>query len=90
MYNIANGEAEFGRIVIDGARVNKKGLGTLAAEAICKIGFEQFELSRIILEVFSDNKRAIRTYEKAGFDTVGTKFFDGIEITLMEIIKEKK
>lgn len=85
LYNIKNDEGEFGRIVIDGKRVNKNGLGTQAVEAVCRIGFDRLGLKRISLEVLSDNKRAIRAYEKAGFQFIEENVSDGINITLMQI-----
>lgn len=88
LYNIKNDEGEFGRIVIDGKRVNKNGLGTQAVEAVCRIGFDWLCLKRISLEVLSDNKRAVRVYEKAGFEYVGNKVSDEIDITIMQIINK--
>lgn len=88
LYNIKNDEGEFGRIVIDGSRAQKKGLGTQAVEAVCKIGFDRLELKRISLEVLSDNKRAVRAYEKAGFRFIEGKISDGIDIALMQIFNK--
>ena len=61
--------AEFGRIVIDKEQTAQKGLGYDATVCACKIGFEQLGLDRIVLEVFSDNMSAVKTYNKAGFKT---------------------
>jgi RimJ/RimL family protein N-acetyltransferase len=48
-----------------------KGYGTDAMRALVKLGFDQFNLHRIMLQVFDDNPRAIRSYEKVGFKTEG-------------------
>lgn len=66
-----NGSAEFGRILIDSENVKEKGLGLDATLCVLKIGFGQMGLERVYLEVFSDNMRAIRLYEKAGFTKTG-------------------
>lgn len=44
-----------------------KGIGTQATKEILRIAFEKFHLQRVYLNVFSDNARAIRLYEKSGF-----------------------
>lgn len=44
-----------------------KGYGTDAVRLICRYGFQELGLWRIHLHVFSNNPRAVRAYEKAGF-----------------------
>ena len=44
-----------------------KGYGTDATRAIMRFGFDQMNLNRIELQVFDDNERGIRCYEKVGF-----------------------
>lgn len=48
-----------------------KGFGTDAARLVLKYGFEMLGLHRIDLIVLVMNKRAIRSYEKAGFKQEG-------------------
>lgn len=81
LYNFSQDgtEAEFGRIVIEGA----KGEGSTAVSAVCSIGFEQLGLSVISLEVFSDNIRAVRAYQKAGFIITDERESNKIKITAM-------
>jgi diamine N-acetyltransferase len=50
-----------------------QGIGTRVMGLLLKYGFETLNLNRIFLEVFEDNKRAIRAYEKAGFVHEGRK-----------------
>ncbi|MEJ2707632.1 MAG: GNAT family protein [Anaerolineales bacterium] len=50
-----------------------QGIGTRVMGLLLKFGFETLNLNRIFLEVFEDNKRAIRAYEKAGFVHEGRK-----------------
>ena len=44
-----------------------KGIAAEATHEILKIAFEQHNLERVYLNVLSDNKRAIRLYERCGF-----------------------
>lgn len=47
------------------------GYGTEAAELMLWLAFEPIGLHRVTLSVFSFNERAIRSYEKAGFEIEG-------------------
>ena len=44
-----------------------KGYGAEAMTLLLKHGFETLNLNRIFLRVYSENVRAVRSYEKAGF-----------------------
>lgn len=44
-----------------------KGLATIATDAIMHIAYKELGLYKVYLNVFSDNLRAIRFYEKYGF-----------------------
>jgi RimJ/RimL family protein N-acetyltransferase len=59
-------KAEIG-IMIGDKRYWNKGYGTEAMRLILQHGFETLNLHRLYLRVFSDNSRAVRAYEKAGF-----------------------
>ena len=48
-----------------------RGYGTEAMKLILRFGFEELNLHRVSLDVFDYNKRAIRSYEKAGFKIEG-------------------
>lgn len=69
--NWTEGNAEFGISIGEKAYWNQ-GYGTEALHAICDFGFGQLRLERIELEVYEPNKRAQRSYEKAGFRLEGT------------------
>jgi RimJ/RimL family protein N-acetyltransferase len=58
-------------IVIGDKSYWDKGLGTEALRLLADLGFGKLNLNRIMLRVFDDNARAIRSYEKAGFKTEG-------------------
>jgi Acetyltransferases, including N-acetylases of ribosomal proteins len=66
-----NGGAEFGISIGEKSEWNK-GYGTDASSAICDFGFAELRLERIELDVYADNARAQRSYEKAGFALEGT------------------
>ena len=47
------------------------GYGTEATELMLWLAFERIGLHRVALSVFSFNERAVRSYEKAGFEIEG-------------------
>jgi RimJ/RimL family protein N-acetyltransferase len=65
------GHAEFG-IAIGEKDEWGKGYGTDALNAICDFGFGELRLERIGLQVYAENERGRRAYEKAGFVHEGT------------------
>jgi RimJ/RimL family protein N-acetyltransferase len=50
-----------------------QGLGTEATRVLLRFAFEELNLHRVQLDVYDFNARAIRCYEKAGFQHEGTK-----------------
>ena len=84
--------AEYG-IFIGEEAARGHGCGTDAARLAIKYAFDVLGLHKLYLRVFSDNERAIRSYERAGFVTEGVmrddvcidgKFYD---VTRMAILK---
>lgn len=69
--DFVNGNAEFGISIGEKSEWNK-GFGTDALNAICDFGFGELRLERIELQVYAENARAQRSYEKAGFVLEGT------------------
>ena len=63
--NIKDGEAELG-IVITYAKQNA-GYGKEAIVNLLRYGWNELSLKRVYLEVYIDNDRAIRLYDKCGF-----------------------
>ena len=59
-------KAEYG-IFIGEADCLGQGYGTDAAGLAMNYAFEEMRLNKLMLRVLADNKRAIRSYEKAGF-----------------------
>ena len=66
-----SGTAAFG-IAIGEKSEWDKGYGTDALNAISDFGFGELRLERIWLDVYQENMRAQRSYQKAGFTTEGT------------------
>jgi RimJ/RimL family protein N-acetyltransferase len=58
-------------IVIGDRAMQGRGYGREAIRLVLKYGFEELNLHRIALSVFADNWRAIRTYQKVGFQLEG-------------------
>jgi diamine N-acetyltransferase len=69
--DFVNGTAEFGIAIGEKDQWNK-GYGTDALRATCDFGFGQLRLERIGLQVYADNARGRRAYEKGGFVLEGT------------------
>lgn len=73
-----------------------KGLGTEAINLLVDFGFNDLNLKRIYLHVFSDNFPAIRAYEKCDFQYEGllrkAAFINGkyIDINIMSVINDSK
>jgi len=72
-----------------------KGYGTDAMRLILRYAFQELNLNRVSLDVFSYNPRAIRSYEKAGFKHEGrqrnTLLREGsrADFLLMGILREE-
>ena len=60
-------------VVIGSDKDRGSGLGTEALELLLKHAFETLGLERVELEVYMENTRARRCYEKAGFVMEGVK-----------------
>jgi RimJ/RimL family protein N-acetyltransferase len=74
----AHGSAELG-IFIGEQGEWSRGYGTDAVNALVDFGFGELRLERIFLNVWTENARAIRAYEKAGFVREGTLRHDRYE-----------
>lgn len=89
LYDVADGQAEFGRLLVDRAAADRGGLGTEITSALCRLGFEQLMLKAIRLEVYTDNVPAQITYLKAGFRPTGLlQDYSGREMLCMTAIRE--
>jgi RimJ/RimL family protein N-acetyltransferase len=73
-----NGSAQLG-IFIGETEEWGRGFGTDAVNAIVDFGFGELRLERIWLNVWTENPRAQRAYEKAGFVHEGTLRHDRYE-----------
>ena len=59
-------KAEYGIFIGEEAALSK-GYGTEAAQLMLQYAFETLHLHKVMLRVLAENKRAQRSYEKAGF-----------------------
>ncbi len=86
--------SEVGIIVGDQAYWGK-GYGTDAMRVLLRVGFDWYNLHRIDLRVIADNERAIRSYEKCGYQHEGRMreaMFVGGEhkdVLLMSILEDE-
>lgn len=60
------------RIALHSRNTWNKGNGTEATQLALAFAFEDLQLNRLELEVYSHNVRGIKAYEKAGFKQEGT------------------
>jgi len=88
-------KAEYG-IFIGEDNCSGKGYGTIAAKLMVQYAFEELKLHRVYLRVYEENKRAISSYEKAGFKQEALLrddvYVNGVyrNVVLMGIINEGK
>lgn len=66
------GEAEYG-VFIGEEMALGQGYGTQAARLILDYGFEELGLKKIFLRFLEDNAKALRSYEKAGFQLINNR-----------------
>ncbi len=76
--DLLNGSAELGIFIGEKAEWGN-GYGTDAVNALVDFGFGSLRLERIWLNVWTENDRARRAYEKAGFVREGTLRHDRYE-----------
>ena len=65
--NTVTKDAYIGRFMIRNEKLRGQGLGKQTLNEMLRIGFEEFGLEEIKLNVFDFNERAIRCYESVGF-----------------------
>ena len=70
LYNIEKDKAEFGQFLIGNHMARGKGLGFISLVICLYIGYTQFNLSEIYLNVHKENKTAYNIYKKVGFKKV--------------------
>ncbi len=72
-----------------------QGLGTDTVRTLCRFAFQHMNLQRVELHVFATNPRGLRTYEKVGFRTEGTRrraeFVNGelVDSYVMSLLSEE-
>ena len=66
------GEAEYG-VFIGEEKALGQGYGTQAAKLMLDYGFGKLGLKKIFLRLLEDNGKALRSYEKAGFQMINNR-----------------
>ena len=83
------------QIRIGDDRARGRGLGLEAVRALLAFGFDDLNLHRISLQVFATNRRAVTTYERAGFTHEGTlrdaAFISGrfVDVLVMSVLESE-
>ena len=83
------------QIRIGEADLRGQGFGTEAVRQLVRFGFRDLNLHRVYLNVFAANERAIRAYEKAGFQREGllreAAHIDGryVDVVVMGIVRSE-
>jgi RimJ/RimL family protein N-acetyltransferase len=70
--DLHNGTADFG-ILIGEPDAWGKGYGTEATRLMLDYAFDVLGLHNVQLQVYSNNERAVRAYQRAGFRRVGVR-----------------
>ena len=60
------------------------GRGQILLQAVARYAFNERGLEYLMLDVYSDNQRAIRSYEKQGFKKMSLKTVNGIKVLSMK------
>lgn len=85
IYDINNGEAEFGRLIVDKDKYNQSGLGKFILKYLINIARDEFHLQKLKLEVFADNIPALKIYEQCGFIEYDRTSLDNRILIKMEL-----
>ncbi len=73
-----------------------RGVGQESLQRLLRYGFDELDLHRIYLHVFTTNKRAIRLYERAGFRREGllreAALIDGawVDVLLLALLRHER
>jgi len=76
VYNIADKQAEYGRIFIGNMKHRGRGLGFKALASILFFAFERLGVEKIVAHVYENNERAVSNNLVQGFVIVGKQFVD--------------
>lgn len=88
-----NQKCEIGRVLIGNAEDRKKGYGKHLIFLVLEYAFLHLNMRKVYLEVFAENDRAVRFYQKSGFKEDGLfqehiykngKFKDVIHMSLFK------
>jgi UDP-4-amino-4,6-dideoxy-N-acetyl-beta-L-altrosamine N-acetyltransferase len=72
------------------ANPNRKRQGRVLTSEVVKFAFEELLVSKVIAEVFHDNKKAYKLYESLGFVDKERSYVDGTKVIVMEKYNENR
>ena len=93
--DFANQSAEFGNMLIGKYEHTGQGYATEATELLLSYCFLRLNMNRICLEVYADNAKALKLYERCGFKVEGTlreaQFEGGVfkDLVVMSILRRE-
>jgi diamine N-acetyltransferase len=96
LYDIRDGMAEIGRILIGDARAHGRGVGRKAFVMVMALGFSNMGINRIVASVSPDNVQAYTNYMRNGFKITGEHTLENgimekeIAITYDELVAANK
>lgn len=73
LYDIADKQAEFGRIQVGDPNAHGRGIGKAATILTLAVAFERLKLERVYASVHRDNLAAYSSYMKVGFKVIGNR-----------------
>ena len=77
-------------ILIGVSNLYSKGLGTEITKYFISKSFLDPDIEAVLLQVREDNKRAIRCYEKAGFEKVKSYVENEVKVYEMRRVKKEE
>jgi UDP-4-amino-4,6-dideoxy-N-acetyl-beta-L-altrosamine N-acetyltransferase len=72
------------------ANPNRKRQGRVLTTEVVKFAFEELLISKVIAEVFHENKKAYKLYKSCGFVDKETSHADGKKVIVMEKYNENR
>ena len=72
-YDKEKNSYEVGRLLLDSKAMPKRGMGAKVVFGACYIGFRELQADSLAAEVFADNERSLRCFQKNHFSEEGRR-----------------
>lgn len=90
VYGINGDKAEIGKIIIGDSSSRGKGLGYVSLVMAMETGYKELGINYFTLDCHEDNKAAMKSYLKIGFEEIGRhRFIKGGHEIKMAVSKKK-